>query len=152
AAVFLWAPSTTQAAAIYVTDLGTNGSAAVFVVGELMPNDGDQFRSKVGALSKAIVAFQSDGGSVVAGIDIGETIRLKKFATLVPTRVRCASACALAWLGGTPRFMAAGARIGFHAAYRIDDGRALETGPGNALIGAYLSRIGLPDDAVIYIT
>ena len=42
--------------------------------------------------------------------------------------------------------------IGFHAAYSIRDGEATETGAGNALLGAYLNRIGLPDRAVIYIT
>jgi hypothetical protein len=84
--------------------------------------------------------LQSDGGSVLAGIEIGEAIRLKGFQTLVVER--CASACALAWLGGTQRFMKAGAQIGFHAAYDSDSRR--ESGVGNAMVGAYLNRIGLP--------
>jgi hypothetical protein len=41
------------------------------------------------------------------------------------------------------------ARIGFHAAYNME---GQETGVGNALIGAYLNKIGLPYTAVIYIT
>lgn len=146
------APFAAQAATISVSDLGPNNPAAVFVVGELLENDANTFRSEVGALSKAVVIFQSDGGSVVAGIQIGEIIRLKNFATLVPTQVRCASACALAWLGGARRFMGTDAQIGFHAAYHIESGRMLETGVGNALIGAYLNRIGLPYSAVVYIT
>jgi hypothetical protein len=63
---------------------------------------------------------------------------------------RCALACALAWLGGTRRFMGRGAQIGFHSAYNAESGR--ETGVGNAIVGAYLNRIGLPYSAVIYIT
>jgi hypothetical protein len=46
--------------------------------------------------------------------------------------------------------MSAGARIGFHAAYSDTTGQV--TGVGNALIGAYLNRIGLPYSAVIYIS
>ena len=46
--------------------------------------------------------------------------------------------------------MGAKARIGFHAAFNPETGQ--ETGVGNALIGSYLSQIGLPDRAVIYVT
>jgi SPOR domain len=96
------------------------------------------------------VAFDSDGGSLVAGIQIGETIRLNNFSTLVPDGKRCASSCALAWLGGTKRFMGPASKIGFHSAYNGDTGQV--TGPGNALVGAYLNKIGLPYSAVVYIT
>jgi hypothetical protein len=152
ASLALAVPSSGHTANISVSDLGPNNPVAVLVVGDLLPSDGDQFRSKVGGLRKAVVIFQSDGGTALTGIDIGETIRLKNFATLVPSQVRCASACALAWLGGAPRIMAADAQVGFHAAYVVRGGQALETGQGNALVGAYLNRIGLPYSAVVYIT
>jgi hypothetical protein len=90
------------------------------------------------------------GGSAVAGIQIGESIRLKGFTTVVAGNARCASACAIAWLGGTPRLMSAEARVGFHAAYSSETGQ--ETGVGNALVGAYLNKIGLSYSAVIFIT
>jgi len=150
AAALLFIASAAKAATILVSPLGSSDSAFVTLEGVLNPNDSEQFRQKVSNISKAIVAFQSDGGSVVAGIEIGRLIRLRNFITLVPDNTRCASACALAWLGGTHRLMAAGAQIGFHAAYNAGSGR--ETGVGNALVGAYLSQIGLPDSAVIYVT
>jgi hypothetical protein len=144
-------PKLALAAAISVSmPVDPNGVAKVVVQGDLIDSDVTEFKSKTGALSNAVVWLQSDGGSVVAGIEIGEAIRLKGFATFVPDRTRCASACALAWLGGSPRYMAARARIGFHAAYNATSGQ--ETGVGNALVGAYLTRIGLPYSAVIYIT
>ena len=128
-----------------------NGEPALVTVdGDLQASDGDQFRSKTSFLSKAIVSFRSNGGSAVAGIQIGESIRLKGFTTVVAGNAYCASACAIAWLGGTPRLMSAEARVGFHAAYSSETGQ--ETGVGNALIGAYLDKIGLPYSAVIYIT
>ena len=55
------------------------------------------------------IVFNSDGGNLLAGIEIGKTIRLKSFATAVLDGLRCASACAFAWLGGSPRFMERGA-------------------------------------------
>src|SRR6266852_4355845 len=140
----------TLAPAATITVLDTQEPALIFVQGRLVRGDDDQFRAKVGAISKGIVVFESDGGNVVAGIMIGEAIRLKNFATFVPSKTRCASACAIAWLGGTMRFMGPGAQIGFHAAYNSVTGE--ETGVGNALVGAYLTRIGLPYSAVLYIT
>jgi hypothetical protein len=148
-ALMLNAPQLALAADISVS-MPDNGAAKVVVHGDLIDSDITEFKSKTGPVSNAVVWLQSDGGSVVAGIEIGEIIRLKGFATFVPDRARCASACALAWLGGSPRYMAAGARIGFHAAYNASSGQ--ETGVGNAIIGAYLTRIGLPYSAVIYIT
>jgi hypothetical protein len=42
--------------------------------------------------------------------------------------------------------------IGFHAASVIENGGARERGVGNAMIGAYLTILGLPLPAAIYIT
>ena len=86
----------------------------------------------------------------MAGIQIGETIRLKGFQTLVPAGARCASACAMAWLGGTQRFLGPGAQIGLHSASNSKSGQSSNT--ANALLGAYLNRVGLPYSAVAYIT
>src|SRR3954451_22350164 len=85
--------------------LSPNELPVVLIEGTLTRGDVAEFDAKVAAFSSAIVVFQSDGGEVLAGIMIGETIHEKKFATLVPAETRCASACAIAWLGGTPRFM-----------------------------------------------
>jgi hypothetical protein len=122
----------------------------ISVVGELFEGDGERFRATAERASNAIVAFSGPGGNVVAGLTIGEIIRLKNFATLVIDNDACASACALAWLGGTRRFMGARSKIGFHAAHDKHSGNV--SGMGNALVGGYLNRIGLPTQAVIYIT
>ena len=77
---------------------------------------------------------------------------MRNFETGVAPNSLCASACAMAWLGGTKRYMASQSRIGFHAAYVINNGVARETGLGNAIVGAYVTQLGLPLSAVIYIT
>jgi len=106
--------------------------AVVAVQGVLRDEDVGEFRFKVAKLSTAVVALESDGGSLLAGIRIGETIRLRGFVTVVPNGARCASACAIAWLGGAQRFMGEQALIGFHAAYRKETTGASESGMGNA--------------------
>jgi hypothetical protein len=141
------------AANISLTPLDNDPAHAIVAVeGRLMPGDDILFRTQVERLTKAIVTFNSDGGSLFAGIAIGKIIRLNSFATVVLDGQRCASACATAWLGGTRRFMGNGAHIGFHAAYVEKAGATTESGVGNALLGSYLAQIGLPEQAVVYIT
>jgi hypothetical protein len=42
--------------------------------------------------------------------------------------------------------------VNSHAAYIEKAGRASESGVGNALVGSYLTQIGLSENAVVYIT
>jgi hypothetical protein len=149
--VSLLAVQTARAASIEVKHLDA-ATALVLVEGDLELGDIEVFRSKVAALSKATVAFRSDGGSLLAGIRIGMLIRVKGFTTIVPDAAQCASACGVAWLGGVQRFLGAGSKVGFHAAYVQKAGMTTESGPGNAVLGAYLDQIGLPEDAIVYIT
>lgn len=124
----------------------------VTVIGQINEGDSDQFSSVIQGYSKAIVVFDSPGGNLFAGLQIGQVIRTHEFATGVPDGASCASACALAWLGGTRRYLQGSGEVGFHAAYREDsNGQKSESGVGNALVGAYLTRLGLSDDAIIYI-
>ena len=124
----------------------------ILVRGDLTSNDGDAFQQVAYRYPNAGVLLESNGGSLLAGIRIGQIIRERNFSTGVAPDTRCASACALAWLGGTTRYMSAKSLIGFHAAYEMQNGVARETGAGNALVGAYLTRIGLPETAVLYMT
>ncbi len=153
--VVLWCcllPPASQAAQF---DVRPSASGSwVFVRGAFLADDGARFQRLLAATpDAAVVALESDGGRLVAGLDIGNAIRARELATVVLDGTQCASACAVAWLGGAKRFMGASARIGFHAAYRMDAQRnTRESGAGNAVLGAYLNRLGLSDRAIIYIT
>ena len=130
-----------------------NDGVVITISGDLVVTDVQKFTDTIAPYTKGIVVFSSDGGSLAAGLRIGTIIRMRNFATAVEDGSSCVSACALAWLGGSRRLMGANAKIGFHAAYYLtEDGQPMETGPGNALVGAYLNRLGLPDRAIIYIT
>ena len=147
--LLVWAAPAT-AATVTVGPQNGDTPTMVAVKGALRDEDIGDFQFKVSKLSSAFVTLESDGGSLLAGIRIGETIRLRGFVTVVPNGARCASACATAWLGGVRRFMGEQARIGFHAAYRSDT--TSESGMGNAVLGAYLDSIGLSQAAVAYVT
>jgi hypothetical protein len=144
--------SAAAAAAADITAYAADANRPSIIVIDGDPKVGDQKRFIDAALanSSSIVVLNSWGGSLVAGIEIGKAIRLKGMRTFVPSNALCASACALAWLGGTGRLMSAGAKIGFHAASSRHDGGVTAT--GNALMGAYLSQIGLPESVVVYIS
>jgi hypothetical protein len=131
-----------------------NGSTLIVIDGKFEVPDIETFRTKVAALpaGKATVAFQSKGGRLLAGIRIGTLIRTKKFATVVPDGAVCSSACALAWLGGTRRYLGRDANVGFHAAFTFRAGEPAESGAGNAILGAYLNQLGLSEKAILYIT
>ena len=75
-------------------------------------------------------------------------MRARGYSSLVPDGSVCASACAIAWLGGAKRYLASNGRLGFHAASGGDGVSA----PGNALVGAYMARLGLSQDAVFALT
>jgi hypothetical protein len=147
--LLLWT-GTAAAASFDIQPLGPGRPDLIVMVGEIFSNDDESFRAVAERTSNAVVALAGPGGHVVAGLAIGETIRLKNFATIVLDGDACASACALAWLGDTQRYMGEGSKIGFHAARDVQSGDV--SGMGNALVGAYLNRIGLPMQAVVYIT
>jgi hypothetical protein len=106
AAVLCLGSTSSFAAKISLSPLGDDpAQALVTVEGDLQAGDHNKFRTEVGRLTKALVVFNSVGGNLVAGIEIGKTIRLKSFATVVLDGLQCASSCAFAWLGGSPRLM-----------------------------------------------
>ena len=134
---------------------GNNGQelTVISVEGELVAGDEKRFAdAAVRATSGTMVVLNSPGGNMLAGIQIGKDIRLEGFDTAVPQGLQCASACAFAWLGGTRRFMAEGATVGFHAVYTTDNGQDTVSSAGNAVVGGYLSTLGLSMQAITYIT
>jgi len=130
----------------------TDGADIIAIAGDFVLGDEKKFVDLALSSQRALVVLESPGGNLYAGIEIGRAIHLKGFATLVPDGVRCASACALAWLGGSPRVMGGTGQVGFHAVYTTNDGQPAISSTGNALVGAYLNQLGLSTSAVLYIT
>lgn len=140
-----------RAADIEVLTLDS-GSKVIVIAGAITEGDGATFRKAAAQIDDATVALESEGGSTIEALEIGETIRIKGFATLAINGTQCVSACGLIWLSGSPRMITQTARIGFHATYTDDRGLKLESGVGNALVGRYLALLNLPRNAVVFAT
>ena len=145
---------TTAVHAADVTSLGADPQGRAFfrISGDLAKGDAEKFLTATDGAANAIILFQSDGGDLQTGLDIGSLVRMRGYGTAVMDGESCYSACALAWLGGTKRIVGVDGNVSFHAAYVLEDGNARESGVANALVGAYLSKLGLKEDAVIFLT
>lgn len=147
-------PPMAKGAIIKIETTAHDGNEPAFITieGELALGDEKRFADAAVQATSAVVLLSSPGGNVLAGIEIGKAIRLKGFATAVPEGFLCASACALAWLGGSPRMMGDGSMVGFHAVYDSGNGRNSVSSGENAVVGAYLNQLGLPNGAIYYIS
>ena len=100
----------------------------IFADGEIQDGDAKKLEhlirnSDLNPLSDYVVRLNSPGGSLLEGIQIGTVIRAATLQTFISRGDICASACALAFLGGTKRYatgtgigrrMEFGAILGFH--------------------------------------
>ncbi|WP_245271719.1 hypothetical protein [Rhizobium sp. IBUN] len=99
----------------------------------------------------AFITFQSKGGNVVAAIKFGRMIRALGANTLQLRSSECASACALAFVGGVSRIAEAGS-IGVHqssfsAAAGFDSNTAVAVVQAmTAEIIKYLGEMGVSAD------
>jgi len=136
-------------AADITTKHQSDGSWNVLVTGEIKSGDDEKFHRVTDRLPSSVtVELSSLGGDVAAGLRIGEEIRIRQFGTFINNT--CASVCGLIWLAGYPRMIMDDAHVGFHAAYYSKNG---QVSPGaNAVIGAYLNRLGFSYNAVEFLT
>lgn len=133
---------------VYVAREGATTSIVIF--GRISPETEGAFTSAAAANRGARVVLNSGGGALTPALNIGRFIRENRMQTFVPDGSGCFSACSLIWLAGTERNIGLGARIGFHAAYVAQQGGGpgQVSSAGNAVIGAYLSRLGYNDGAI----
>lgn len=102
-------------AAVSIEQLQIEGGDIVLVVrGEFEFGDRPEALSAAVTQSGArVVTFNSDGGNVHAAMAFGRTIRALGLETIQLRAAECASACALAFVGGVRRAAEPGS-IGVH--------------------------------------
>ncbi len=89
------------------------------VSGRILPEDDRRFQAALAANpGVGEVWLASQGGSLGAGIAMGDLIREKRLPTRVRAGTTCASACFFAFVGGFSRTVEPGGRIGLHNASR----------------------------------
>lgn len=92
-----------------------DGSSPVLLLkGEFTTSDNpDQLTREVAASGAKLITFNSNGGNVATAMAYGRMIRSLGLSTLQLRSAECASACALAFVGGVNRQAEPGA-IGVH--------------------------------------
>ncbi|MGL4311011.1 MAG: hypothetical protein ACRCSU_11040 [Paracoccaceae bacterium] len=143
--------STARSAEIAVVDTWDRVTV-VLVTGEIVPGDAAKFAEVTRDLGAAAIVLESPGGNLMEGLTIGTAIRDRGFGTGVAPDTDCASACALAWIAGMERFMDPTALIGFHSAYTQTEDRIEESGFANAMVAAYLAKLGFGPDVITFAT
>jgi len=101
---------------------------SIFARGRIDPGTVSRFQQFLDAHSideGATVYLNSPGGSLVEGIQLGKVIRQRKLDTSIAAEgansAACASACAIAFLGGVSRSVPAGSKYGVHRFRYMND-------------------------------
>jgi hypothetical protein len=123
----------------------------ITIDGEIKVGDAKEFERIAGFIGNntALVILSGPGGTFTDAREIGNSIRRHNWNTQVKDE-ECLSACATIWISGVKRWASEKSLIGFHAVYDGKSGQ--ESGPGNALVGAYFKDKGLSDEAIAYLT
>lgn len=150
-AAALWVASA-GAAEIELLDIPGLAVKMVSFKGEIVDGDAKKFRDVVDSLDRVSVFLESPGGLVKQALEIGAEIRIRNFATVVSPDQECFSACGLIWVSGARRYMSPSSKIGFHAAFREENGEYKESGVANAEIGSFLTHLGLRIEAIRFFT
>ena len=131
------------------------GETRIYADGEIGSSTAMDFERFVKAnhITSATVLFNSPGGSLFGGIQLGTKIRSFGFDTGIATYLQgqmlekgyCASACAYAFAGGRGRYFSGeDTKLGLHQfsakTTTIDNGTSQET---SGLIVAYLQNMGV---------
>jgi hypothetical protein len=123
----------------------------VYITGQIVEGDYEKFVRTSGGMGRFGALFlNSPGGALGDGLSIAEATRQMGVMTGVPNNATCASMCAIIWLAGSPRLVASNAHIGFHAISYVKDGKV--AGDGNAMVGAFLNKLGLSYTAIAFVT
>lgn len=137
---------------VFVARDGDN--SVIIVSGRISPETETAFAAALrNAQGRPRIYLTSPGGALTPGLNMGRMIREARLETFIPAGAGCFSACGLIWLAGVERHLDPMARVGFHAAYVPQQGAPGQvSGSGNALIGAYLRRLGYNDNAIRFFT
>lgn len=135
------------------TTVQTEVGPVMTITGEIVTGDDRKFDDELKRYPQVrVVYLRSQGGEVASALNIGTTFHRYQMRAVVSDGDYCLSACALAWLGSPSRTLYRRSQVGFHAAWRTDINGIQEDGVANAMIGHYISSIGLPVETVIYAT
>ena len=113
----------------------------LLVSGMIGPGAHRQIQAALMYTRPSLVVLDGPGGVLAEAFLSAEEVRRRGLSTLVAANRSCASACALVFLSGREKYLAAGANVGLHSA-SYADGRA--DPEATQLMAEYLSALGVP--------
>jgi hypothetical protein len=129
-AVAGWLAATSSALAnlTFLPDATSNGIRFIMIVGQFETDDSlEPFAALVKSYNPVVIGFNSPGGNVAKAMELGRMIRSLGLNTFQARGPECASACALAFLGGVQRYAEPGA-IGVHqSSFSDTSGMSVDT-------------------------
>jgi hypothetical protein len=107
-------PTVAKAELSYSSGEGDDGLRFVIVAGTFaLSDDLTDFEKVVRSFGPKVIGFDSEGGNIFKAMELGRVIRRHGLATIQLRQLECASACALAFMGGRARYAEPGS-IGVH--------------------------------------
>ncbi len=148
--------SLTVAHALEIKVLDSNnilkdGPVPIFMSGDVLHGDATRLQKLDDNLKRAVVFLRGPGGEIDEALTMGAEIRLRGYSTNVLSETECLSACAIIWLSGVRRYMSKSSRIGFHGAYRVQNGVACQMAADNAELGSFMTHLGLSVAAIKFL-
>jgi hypothetical protein len=114
---------------------GTIGPDSSFALSELIDRPTPCLDPQGNILNPTVVSLSSSGGLLNDGYAMGKAIRDANTTTLIRDGDICASACAVAYLGGVKRIMQGESYVMFHAPYNVQPSNNLGSLVVNCDIG-----------------
>jgi len=107
-------PAVAKAELSYISGEGDDGLRYVVVEGAFTQRDNlSDFEKAIRSFRPKVIGFDSEGGNIFKAMELGRIIRRHGLATIQLRQLECASACALAFMGGRSRYAEPGS-IGVH--------------------------------------
>lgn len=135
---------------------------AIYATGGIKANDTyrlEDFISKLPIKKHTAIYLDSPGGNLYEGIRLGMYFKSKRIKTVVDGNKMCASACAIAFLGGTDyqgnKWMSSttNSRLGFHAFRNANGVKKIDSNDAQRTVGdilKYGKRVSAPMDIFIH--
>lgn len=131
-----------------------NSRTEIFVTGEITADTRDEIAQLTRSVrGPAIIYFDTIGGDLLSGLELGRIIRRSGFATDVGRATgsagvapgKCHSVCTMSYAGGYFRYLQSGSQLGVHRFYRNSAGASdLDVGQVmSAAITGYLTEMGI---------
>lgn len=129
------------------------GKTIVSINGEIVRDDVPLVRNAIKAANDAgrIVSgfrLNSQGGNLLAAIEIAELVRFARVATVVANGATCASACFFIFAAGSDKFASHSAQLGVHGAADESGAETIRSGAATVSMARVAKELGLSDTII----